>query len=58
MHTFRILVVVLVATFVMLSCGDKLEQQLTEAPFFTTFEEGLKVATADKPVLVDFYTDW
>jgi thiol:disulfide interchange protein len=47
-----------VATFVMLSCGDKLEQQLTEAPFFTTFEEGLKVATADKPVLVDFYTDW
>lgn len=51
--------VFIIVAMVIVSCGQKqVQEPLTEAPFFTTLEEGKQAASADKPILVDFYTDW
>lgn len=61
----RIVASLMIAAMIMafaVSCGQKKEAQaahLTKAPFDTTFAEAkLAAAKGDKPILIDFYTDW
>ena len=58
MQTVRVVSLVLVIALIALSCGQKIDQNLNEAPFFTTMEEGMKAASVGKSIVVDFYTDW
>lgn len=58
MQTVRVLTLALIIALMALSCGQKIDQNLTEAPFFTSLEEGMKAASVGKSIVVDFYTDW
>ncbi len=59
MRTVSTLSLVLIVAMVIVSCGQKqVQEPLTEAPHFTTLEEGLQAAGAEQAVLVDFYTEW
>ncbi len=49
-------------TVLAISCGQKKEAELTKltkAPFDTTFVDAkMAAADGDKPIVIDFYTDW
>jgi hypothetical protein len=43
---------------VAVSCGQKVQEPLTEAPFVTTLTEAKTAAAGSKAILLDFYTHW
>ncbi|UCD65123.1 MAG: hypothetical protein JSW34_06755 [Candidatus Zixiibacteriota bacterium] len=58
MQTIRVLSLALIVALIALSCGQKGDSDLLEAPFFTSYTEGLEAAASGKSVLVDFFTTW
>lgn len=58
MRRVSILVFVMLAAIIAFSCGKKVQEPLTEAPFFATLDEAKLAAADGRPILLDFYTDW
>ncbi|MFQ5454257.1 MAG: hypothetical protein ACE5D6_08740 [Candidatus Zixiibacteriota bacterium] len=58
----RLVKVILMISVVMIvvSCVEKKEAEIIpSASFYTSFTEAkAAVATTDKPIVIDFYTDW
>lgn len=58
MRRVSILVFVMLVAVLAISCGKKVQEPLTEAPFFASLEEAKQAAKDGRPILLDFYTDW
>ncbi len=58
MRRVSILVLVMLVAVIAISCGKKVQEPLTEAPFFASLEEAKQAALDGRPILLDFYTDW
>lgn len=67
MHSTRLLSTLLIAALLLcgslglLSCGKEGEEQAAgdEIEWFTSFEEAMdKAKEKNRPVMIDFYTDW
>lgn len=58
MRKVSILVLAVLVAVIAFSCGKKVQEPLTEAPFFATLEEAKQAASDGRPILLDFYTDW
>jgi len=57
MRRISILVFVMLVAVLAISCGQKVQEPLTEAPFFASLEEAKQAAADGRPILLDFYTD-
>ncbi|UCE25299.1 MAG: hypothetical protein JSU74_04450 [Candidatus Zixiibacteriota bacterium] len=58
MRRISVLTSLLLVAVMAMSCGQKIQEPLTEAPFFVTFTEAKQAAVDGKPILLDFFTDW
>ncbi len=58
MRRISVLTSLLLVAVMAMSCGQKIQEPLTEAPFFATFAEAKQAAVDGKPILLDFFTDW
>jgi len=57
MRKVSILVLAVLVAVIAFSCGKKVQEPLTEAPFFTTLEEAKLAAADGRPMLLDFWSD-
>ena len=57
MRSVSILLSVLLVAVLAVSCGQKVEEVLTDAPYVTTLAEAKAAAADGKPILIDFFTD-
>lgn len=58
MRRVSILVLFVLLVVIAVSCGKKVQEPLTQAPFFTTLDDAQKAAKDGRPILMEFYTDW